>query len=250
MKLLELFSGTHSVGKVAKTMGYHVTSVDMDMDGNCPFGTDYVSDHHIQTNIMTWDYKSLGSEGEFEVITASPVCLWWSKLRDCWINRVCKKIRPDGERVTLEDIYKDIDEKGKPMVDKVFEILDYFKPKYFWIENPQTGKMKDYITELDYYDVDYCMYGLPYKKRTRFWTNIKGFEPKKCDGECGFIIKKNGMKVHQNNLGNADCRKRVAKHITEVQKQGGGKNRHERYRVPFSLIKGLLKNCVDEVTVI
>jgi hypothetical protein len=25
------------------------------------------------------------------------------------------------------------------MVDKVFEIIEYFKPKYYWIENPKSS---------------------------------------------------------------------------------------------------------------
>ena len=31
------------------------------------------------------------------------------------------------------------------MVDKIIEIIEYFKPNYYWIENPQTGGMKYYI---------------------------------------------------------------------------------------------------------
>ena len=45
MKLLELFSGTGSVGKVAVNFGVHVTSLDKDMDvpvrrGIKPLGDD------------------------------------------------------------------------------------------------------------------------------------------------------------------------------------------------------------------
>ena len=47
MKLLELFSGTHSVGKVAKQKGYEVYSVDMDLGDECPFGSGYKSDKHV-----------------------------------------------------------------------------------------------------------------------------------------------------------------------------------------------------------
>ena len=45
MKLLELFSGTGSVGKVAKNFGIDVVSLDKDIDAD------------IKTDIMDWDYK-------------------------------------------------------------------------------------------------------------------------------------------------------------------------------------------------
>ena len=171
---LELFSGTHSFGKVSSSMGFNVYSLDRDLGAECPFGSGYVSKNHIQADIMTWDYKQF-KPGFFKIITASPVCLWWSHLRNCCLNRVLKGMdRP----LTRQDIQNDIEKFGIPMVEKVFEIINYLKPPYFIIENPQTGKMKDYINELiPFYDVDYCKYGFEYQKRTRFWTNIENFKP-------------------------------------------------------------------------
>jgi len=192
-KVLELFSGTHSIGKVAHSQGYKVYSLDRDLGAKCPMGTDYESFKHFKEDIMNWDYKQY-PVGYFDVITASPVCLWWSGLRRTWIGRKCKSIHPT-ETITAEHIDGDIDKYGKPMLDKVIEIIEYFKPKYWWIENPQTGRMKHYIEEKypsynTFYDVDYCKYSdWGYKKRTRFWTNITGFEPKKCKNDCENIIE-------------------------------------------------------------
>ena len=54
MKLLELFSGTGSVGRVAKEMGYDVISLDLkNADINC--------------NILDWDYKIYPS-GYFDFV--------------------------------------------------------------------------------------------------------------------------------------------------------------------------------------
>lgn len=214
-KVLELFSGTHSIGKVAHRLGYEVVSLDRDLGGECPFDTGYKSDTHIKADIMDWDYKSY-EPGHFDVITASPVCLWWSHLRSSWLGRKCKKIHPT-DVITKAHIQADIDRYGKPMVDKVFEIIDYFKPKHWWVENPATGRMKEYIDK-PFYDVDYCKYSdWGYKKRTRFWTNIKGFEPKKCKMDCenvitiktqkgdkwgGLPIKGKERTLHTGNIGN------------------------------------------------
>jgi hypothetical protein len=81
--------------------------------------------------------------------------------------------------------------------------------------------MKDYITDLPYYDVDYCMYSdWGYRKRTRFWTDIPGFEARVCTGGCGYKI------------GN--------RHISGMADIGGGGDRTRRYRVPARLIEELL----------
>ena len=141
-----------------------------------------------------------------------------------------------------EILNEDIDNMGKPMVDKVFEIINYFKPKYWWIENPDTGRMKDYITDKPYYIVDYCKYGFPYKKRTRIWTNIEDFEAKKCNNDCEHMVKiSEKRKIHINNLGNEKCRKAAKKHAKLISDIGGGNNRLERYRIPPKLIEDLLE---------
>ena len=56
MKVLELFSGTHSIGNVCHELGWDVVSLDRDLGNTSPF-SDYRSEHHIKEDIMTWDYK-------------------------------------------------------------------------------------------------------------------------------------------------------------------------------------------------
>ena len=195
MKHLELFSGTHSFGKISSKFGYDVISLDRDMGPDCPFGTGYTSKNHIEEDIMTWNYKQF-PKGHFHIVTASPVCLWWSTLRHCRKGSFDKKL---GRKLTAEDIENDIIELGIPMVEKVLEIIDYFEPKYYIIENPQTGKLKEqeFMQGLHYVDADYCMYGMPYRKRTRIWTN-KIVLPKLCNRRCGSWL--NGK--HIANIGN------------------------------------------------
>ena len=147
MNHLELFSGTHSFGKVSKGIGYNVVSLDRDLNGKCPF-TEYESVNHIMEDIMTWDYK-IYPKGYFKIITASPVCLWWSRLRNTWIGR---KLKSHGETIITKDILQqDIENLGIPMVEKVFEIIDYFEPAYYIIEN-----MLIYLSLLYNYFFLYC----------------------------------------------------------------------------------------------
>jgi len=211
MNHLELFSGTHSFGKVSSKLGYNVISLDRDLNDKCPF-TDYVSETHIKEDIMTWDY-TIYPRNHFKLITASPVCMWWSHLRRSWIGR---KIKSHGDNIITHDILdNDIELYGKPMIDKVFEIIDYFNPEYYIIENPKNGKMKEYINDLiPYYDIDYCMYSdWGYRKTTRFWTNIEGLEFNKCN-----------HKKHKLALGHKNhCPKLL-----------------DRYRIPALIIEKLL----------
>tara|TARA_R110002072_G_C7764800_1_gene518656 strand:- start:55 stop:807 length:753 start_codon:yes stop_codon:yes gene_type:complete len=249
MRLLELFSGTHSIGKIAIEKDYEVISLDRDLPAT------------IKEDIMTWNYKIYPPK-HFDVITASPVCLWWSALRRCWIGRKCQSIHPT-EIITSELLYADIQKYGEPMVDKVIEIINYFQPKHWWIENPQTGLMKNYIESHHpafntYYDVDYCKYSdWGYQKRTRFWTNIKDFKPKKCKKDCDNMIERGKSKVHKNNLAgnnwvmddgkaiNCKSAELRLKYKEQLKQKPKIKNstRNERYRIPPQLIEELLALC-------
>lgn len=244
MKLLELFSGTHSVGVVAKKKNIDVVSLDRDL-GSKSLLYDYENMNHIQEDIMTWDYKKDYKEGEFDIITASPVCLWWSAMRRA--------------KMSKERIERDIDLFGKPMVDKIIEILEFFKPRYYWIENPFTGLMKHYIKSQypeffeKYIIVDYCKYDdeIGYQKRTIFWTNIN-MEGKKCKKDCkNFENGRHKVNIAYNTYV-IDNDKKVyifTKALREKYKdykkyhQGTTKNKYERYKIPLKLVENLLDNC-------
>ena len=156
MKLLELFSGTGSVGKVAKEFGYDVVSLDLkNADINC--------------NILDWDYRQYPSS-YFHFIWASPPCTEYSRAKTTGVRK--------------------IDEANK-IVLKTIEIIKYFQPLVFFIENPQTGLLKQqpFMSEFRYVDVDYCKYGFNYRKRTRLWNNLLHFVPRDlCKKDCGKMI--------------------------------------------------------------
>jgi site-specific DNA-cytosine methylase len=235
MRVLELFSGTGSVGKVCEELGYEVISLDL-------------KNADINTNILDWDY-TIFPIGHFDIIWASPPCDTFSKLRKCWYGR---KLKCHNEVFSKELELKDREEIGVPILRKTEEIIEYFQPSLWFIENPQTGAMKDYIDK-PYYDVDYCKYSdWGYKKPTRIWTNKKDFIPLICDGNCGNM--KDGR--HKVNMGYSRAVKDGNKIILIKSKilrekyknypnilqsiKGGGNSRNERYRIPEKLIKSLL----------
>lgn len=251
MRCLELFSGTGSVGKVMKENDIECISLDIEERFNPT----------ILTDILKWNYKEYPPY-YFDIITASPVCLYWSQLRNCWLNRPCKSIRPNGEIITKEILKEDIDTYGKPMVDKMFEIIQYFKPKYYWIENPKTSSMWKYIQEkykeldLYYNRYDYCKYSdFGYQKPTIFATNFEVIPPMICKKDCDnmIVIKDEKRILHATQLGNMKIQKNIRdtylKHKATfcgnnkgAKCIGGGTNRDERYRIPPKLIEELLES--------
>ena len=155
MKLLELFSGTGSVGTVARSLHWDVVSLDLkNADINC--------------NILDWDFKQYPS-GYFNFIWASPPCIEYSIAKTTGIRK--------------------LDEANK-IVLKTLEIIDYFKPKVWFIENPQAGLLKKqpFMNGLPFFAIDYCKYGMPYRKRTRLWTNLETWKPRElCKKDCGMM---------------------------------------------------------------
>lgn len=193
MNVLELFSGTGSVRKACDKIGWESVSVDMILP----------ADH--QCDIMQFDYKQYPKD-YFQVIWASPPCTQYSNLQSCWIGRMRK-----GKMYTREIQEQEMKEADK-LVIKTLEIIKYFNPHLWFIENPQTGKLKsrDIMKDIPFYDVDYCMYSdFGYQKRTRVWTNKKDFLPKLCDksGACGNMIDTNHKKVLGNGYEIIDGKK-------------------------------------------
>ena len=93
MTLLELFSGTGSVGRPFRERGWDVIAVDTDGRFGC----------EIQTDILTWDYIQCPTPN---VIWSSPPCILYSVART------------RGKRPNLDEA--DI------LVAKTLEIINYF----------------------------------------------------------------------------------------------------------------------------
>ena len=145
MKLLELFSGTNYVGKVAEQLGYEVTSLDL-------------TKAEINCDTMNWNY-TIYESGHFDVIWASPPCTEYSCAKTVGVRNI---------------------DKTHDIALRIIEIIEFLNPKYYIIENLQTGKLKDQwmMIGFSYVDVDYCKYGMPYRKRTRLWNNVLEFKPR------------------------------------------------------------------------
>ena len=197
MRLLELFSGTKSVSKAVGNLFDEIVSVDI-LDKNNPT---------FCTDILEWNYKQY-PVGYFDAIWASPPCTEYSHILYGHPNRPRNL------------------ELANKIVSKTIEIIEYFNPDKWFMENPQTGLLKDQemMLGIPFYDVDYCMYSnFGYKKRTRIWTLVNSFEPKLCNKECGNM---NGTR-HIKSCGNGSY---------------AGTTLQERYRIPEKLVIDLFNS--------
>jgi hypothetical protein len=144
--LLELFCGTGSVRKVATALGYRVVSVDV----NQRWRPD------ICLGVQELDAARLEREfGKFDVVWASPDCSQYSCVWNCM---------PGLERNVA---------KSNEVVKKTLSLIEHLSPKFWFLENPATGKLRDqsFMRFLPYKDCCYCMYdeSRPMRKQTRIW---------------------------------------------------------------------------------
>ena len=208
MKALDLFCGTKSFSNVAENIGYEVYSLDIENKFNPTFCID----------ILDWNYKKF-PVCFFDVIWASPDCRSFSCMGG-------GKHRVKNDMTPKTDIAK----KGDLILQKTIEIIKYFKPKLYCIENPRAlMRYSKYIKELDpiINECSYCKYGYEYMKNTDIFSN-KNLSLKKC-----FYKRKNVVNdcPHITLQGSHKNRKRTG--IQRVK-------REIAYRVPKKLIEDIL----------
>ena len=162
----------------------------------------------IRMDILDWHYASL-PPNSFDVIWASPPCTEYSRAKTVGVRKL---------------------DEANAIVKRTLEIIRYFNPTYWMMENPQTGLLKhqSVVADLPYNDLDYCKYGMPYRKRTRLWNNIEAWTPRPlCKKDCGHM---NGN-VHEQS-----AQQSPQMHLASVRRRYLTR---ELYKVPEPLIEEL-----------
>ena len=139
-RMLDLFSGTGSVGSVYRAHGFQVTSLDSDPRWNAD----------IVCDVRKWNFRTF-PRGFFDVIFASPPCTEYSSSKTTRMRNLAE---------------------ANSIVRCVLEIIDYFQPTRWMLENPRYGLLhrQAFMQKLKWVDVDFCQFStFGYRKRTRNW---------------------------------------------------------------------------------
>ena len=204
MKVLELFAGSRSVGKVANQLGWEVFSSDFEAFD----GIDY------QIDILEFDVNKVPFKPD--IIWASPPCTGFSVAA---IGRNWQKTETDAIPKT------DTARLGIELVRQTIQIIDHFQPKYFFIENPR-GMLRtlQMMQRFKRQGVTYCQYGDDRMKPTDIWTNSDTWNPKPMckNGDSCHISAPRGSRTGTQGLANA----------------------YERSKIPEQLCLEILQSCI------
>lgn len=237
MKVLELFSGSRSIGKSAEKKNHLVFSVD-----NVDYpNTDWVGD------ILDWDYRL----NEMQAGTLDD--LYIPDL--IWASAPCTdfSVACIGKKWVSGHKYKPRDPNllGIQILNKTLEIIAFYlekNPNLIWfVENPR-GKMRKSPewSKLKHirHTVTYCSYSDSRMKPTDIWTNSLNFKPKpmcknyKYD-EMGNIINRH---CHHDASQRGETVRKLRAQGIDVKKGGTEslKNNHERSKIPSLLCDDII----------
>lgn len=209
--MLELFSGTGSVGKELKRIylnDIEIVSLDIHPKYNPTIATD----------ILKWNYTSLYSPHHFDIIWASPPCTEYSRAKTTGVRNL-----------KLAD----------SIVKKTLQIINYFQPTIWFIENPGTGAMLEKRSFMKKYEhlinrCTYCHYGADYKKPTNIWTNVKsGLHLRYCSKNDPCSYKKKHT-THKQTAQNSIW--------SQYKDSVPGTDINVVYSIPKKLIRHIFKN--------
>ena len=177
--MLDLFSGTQSVSRVARTLGFQTVSLDIDATHTPDLLMDILEFDETQ---FPRDY--------FDFIWASPDCRAYSQART--VARIPKEIAMAA---------------SDELVAKTRQILDWFQC-YHCIENPAHSRLwKRLVAEgllSKSVVTSYCSFGTPYRKNTRLASNFPLILPK-CPGPgCPQMIGNKHKQYAQKGCGGSE----------------------------------------------
>ena len=214
MKVLELFAGSRSIGKVADSLGYEVFSSDLNNFENI----DYIID------ILDFDINKVPFKPD--LIWASPPCTSYSIA-------AISHHRPHDKPLS------DFAVKSDLIIKRTLEIIKELNPEFWYIENPRGMLRKQsFMKGIPRTTIWYCTYGDNRAKPTDIWTNNlrsifnpDGWNPKP---EC--------------HNGNTNCHHEAAPRGSRTGTQGV-KGNYNRSIIPKLLCEEILKKSYLKIAI-
>ena len=204
-KLLELFSGTQSVSRVARRLGWECVTLDLDPT-NSP---------DLCMSILDFDEASWPQDS-FDFVWASPPCESYSSCNNNFAHD------PDHESTMAA---------ADELVRKTMRVIKHFSSAAFCIENPLGSRLwrRPVALELGGNAVKcaYCQYGFRYRKLTRFQASF-ALRLAVCPGpgKCAMMRGTGHLEWAQKGGGGAEPR---------------NKKTAELHRIPEPLVEEILQ---------
>lgn len=208
MKVLELFAGTRSIGKVFEERGHEVFSVEWSKDFEN-------IDLYADIGRVTAE-QIIESFGVPDVIWASPDCSTFSIAsisHHRYKNEITGNLDPKSDYAEFCD---NVDQH-------VLQLIKDLKPRYWFIENPRGGMRKMvWMKGLPRYTVTYCQYGDTRMKPTDIWTNHPNpkFKPMCKNGDNCHMRAPRGSKTGTQGLKGSKERsiipRKLCEHIVDI----------------------------------
>lgn len=207
LKVLELFSGTRSIGKAFEAHGHEVYSVDWDKKFKAHW---YVDVESVRPQDI------LKRFGRPDVIWASPDCSSYSLAAISKHRKLDKEL---GGGLPLTEYAKKCDRTNVQLI----RLLTALKPEVWFIENPRGMLCKmPWMQWAPKYLVTYCSYtqDLPIEQRrmkpTHVFTNVPnpGFKPACKNGDPCHVRAPRGARTGTQGLSKVD-RARIPEHLCE-----------------------------------
>jgi len=213
IKLLELFAGSRSVGKVGEKKEMQVFSVDWTEYENIDLIIDI-------EDLQTFDVPFIPN-----IIWASPDCKTYS------ISAI--STHRNGQDPKTQYALK-CDNTNKHFINLIKEWLQINPKLVFFIENPR-GMLRhmDFMQEFNRHTVWYCQYGDDRAKPTDIWTNSKTWIPRQ--------MCKNYKYDKEGNIIDKHCHHESARRGAKTGTQGK-KGSYNRSLIPNELCNEILNS--------
>jgi hypothetical protein len=161
VKVLDLFSGMNGWGDPWRARGHEVVGIEWSHKFDATYYMDIGDTLGVISTLMDAGFRP-------DVILASPPCTSFSMMSV-------------GKHWNKDDTPKsETAAQGERLVKATLEIIDYFKPRVFVIENPRARlRSLPYLLGLPRCTVWYCRYGEQRAKPTDLWGQFPaGWTPR------------------------------------------------------------------------